>query len=278
MKNCLVVFPLYKQPTVLELSFLENGLEKTSNFDHVIVAPQSLEINAHFGNLNSLKVIRFENFYFESLFGYNQLMLSAKFYQKFSDYKYILIHQSDVFLFQDNLAEWCNKGYDYIGAPWFRPEKLNQTAIQKWLSALKTSLFHHKKYNQRHNKCGNGGLSLRKVSTALQVLKDCPKSLLNKYYYLDKACYNEDIFWSLEAPALVADFKIPDLEEGLQFAFEFKPKEAFALKAEQLPFGCHAPLKHEPAFWSKYIPSIKQYAVQNRILINMAVCCIEVNS
>ncbi len=278
MKSCLIIFPLYKQPSQLELQFLENGLDKTIDFDHLIVAPTCLEIDSKFGKLSKIKVLRFENFYFESLFGYNQLMLSAKFYNQFTDYEYILIHQSDVFLFKDNLQDWCDKGYDYIGAPWFRPEKLKDHPLKKWFNKLRTSLFHHKKYAERHNKCGNGGLSLRRVSSAIQVLEACPKSLLNKYYYQNKACYNEDIFWSLEAPCLVPDYKIPTLEIGLQFAFEFKPEEAFALKSNELPFGCHAPLKHEPAFWGKYIPSLKTYAVQNRILINMAVCCFEANS
>ena len=48
------------------------------------------------------------------------LMLSPFFYESFLDFKYVLIHQLDVFIFKDELNYWCNQNYDYIGAPWFK--------------------------------------------------------------------------------------------------------------------------------------------------------------
>lgn len=44
-------------------------------------------------------------------------MLSAEFYDRFAAYEYVLIYQLDAFVFADRLAEFCQMGYDYIGAP-----------------------------------------------------------------------------------------------------------------------------------------------------------------
>lgn len=45
-------------------------------------------------------------------------MLSAEFYERFLAWDYILLCQTDAFVFRDELADWCARGYDYIGAPW----------------------------------------------------------------------------------------------------------------------------------------------------------------
>ena len=50
---------------------------------------------------------------------YNRLMMSEQFYRAFEGYEYILIYQLDCLVFSNALEEWCRKGYDYIGAPWF---------------------------------------------------------------------------------------------------------------------------------------------------------------
>lgn len=44
-------------------------------------------------------------------------MLEADFYRRFGKYKYMLIYQLDAFVFSDKLLDFCEMGYDYIGAP-----------------------------------------------------------------------------------------------------------------------------------------------------------------
>lgn len=61
-------------------------------------------------------------------------MLTKEFYLRFRQWEYLLIYQLDAYVFQDELMDWCNKGYDYIGAPFL---KLNREV--DW------------------NNCGNGG-------------------------------------------------------------------------------------------------------------------------
>lgn len=256
MKSCVVVFPLYKKPDALELAFLENGIRLTQGFKQVLVAPEGLAIDHSFGNLERLEVKRFSAHYFESIKGYNQLLLSRAFYATFALFDYILIHQADVYLFKDELKIWCEKDYDYIGAPWFRPDKLNQGLVYHTLLKAKLAFKKDKVYATRHNKVGNGGLSLRKVSTALNVLATVTPAVLKPYLQAEAPGFNEDIFWSLVAPTVLPSYKIPDMVEAMQFAVEFEPEEAYKVLNETLPFGCHAPLKHAPTFWKKFIPAL----------------------
>ena len=133
VKQCVVIFPAYRSLSKIEFDFLENGLRKTEGFTQVIIAPQSLIIDKSFGDLQNLKVIRFANYYFESISGYNKLLLSLEFYNRFKEYEYLLIHQSDAYLFKNELDYWCQKGFDYIGAPWYRSSKLNKGLIYRFI-------------------------------------------------------------------------------------------------------------------------------------------------
>ncbi len=256
MKSCVVVFPLYKSPDPLELLFLENGIRLTNGFKQVIVAPEGLLIDSSFGMLEELEVKRFSRHYFEGLSGYNQLLLSRGFYTTFALFDYILIHQADVFLFKNELASWCEKNYDYIGAPWFRPDKLNRGFLFKLLQQVKLAFKKNKVYANRHNKVGNGGLSLRKVRTALKVLEIVQPLLIKQYTHTEGPEFNEDIFWSLVAPTLLPSYTVPEMREAMQFAVEFEPAKAYEILNQNLPFGCHAPLKHDVEFWKKFIPAL----------------------
>src|SRR5690606_24654874 len=95
--------------------------------------------------------------------------------------------------------------------------------------------------NRLVNKVGNGGFSLRKISSHKRW------SFLTRFLFkwLPK---NEDIIWSLFVP-----FKKPSSREALLFAFELQPSRSFELTNHQLPFGCHAWQKYEHGFWEKYI-------------------------
>lgn len=256
MKSCVVAFPLYQTPNALELAFLENGMRLTEGYKQVIVAPEGLAINSSFGQLEKLEVKRFAKHYFQGISGYNQLLLSTNFYHTFKQFDYLLIHQADVFLFKNELAAWCEKDYDYIGAPWFRPDKLNLKGTAKLLNEVKLFFKKNKVFASRHNRTGNGGFTLRKVETAVKVLATVDPSLLRRYTHQQGDAFNEDIFWSLVAPTLT-DFKIPDWPEAMQFAVEFNPAIAYQYLNHQLPFGCHAPLKHDPQFWAQFIPGLR---------------------
>ena len=88
--------------------------------------------------------------FFTSVSSYSRLMLSKQFYQDFRNYEYLLVYQLDCLVFADHLEQWCNQGYDYIGAPLFRVKGQPESGFS--------------------GAC-NGGFSLRKVNSFLQVLE-----------------------------------------------------------------------------------------------------------
>jgi Protein of unknown function (DUF5672) len=140
-----LVTPVVKFPLSVEEEIsLRHLREYLGGFDRYIIGPQTLPQQFADFELRSFPIR-----YFVDRFGYNRLLMMEKFYQAFAEYEYILIYQLDCLVLGSNLEEWCRKGWDYIGAPWLRdPEDPT-----KGFSAV-----------------GNGGLSLRRVQSALEVL------------------------------------------------------------------------------------------------------------
>jgi hypothetical protein len=116
-----------------------------AQFDRYIIGLQSLP-----EEFSDFKLRRFPAPHFADLYSYNRLLLTKEFYRAFADYEYILIYQLDCLVFASNLEEWCGKGWDYVGAPWLK----DAVDPSKGFSAV-----------------GNGGLSLRRVQSALAVLR-----------------------------------------------------------------------------------------------------------
>ncbi len=248
-RPAIVVFPIYRVPTELELNFLENGSRKLSKYDQVIVCQKKLKITKAYGTLSNLPVIRFDCDYFENIHGYNHLMLSSEFYNTFTNYEFILIHQPDVYIFRDELKYWCSKNYSYVGSPWLRK---NDSGLKSCFNFFRKLI--QPSYGNKHNKVGNGGFSLRNVEDFLEILKLTPPQILETFKKNKHHSYNEDVFWSLTAPKINPFFKIPKYTDALEFGIEFEPEKALELNQGQLPFGCHAPVVHGLVFWKKYIP------------------------
>jgi Protein of unknown function (DUF5672) len=118
--------------------------EYLGGFDRYIIGQQTLP-----KEFSDFALRPFPIRYFRSRFGYNHLLMTEPFYRAFSDYEYILIYQLDCLVFASNLEEWCRKDWDYIGAPWLNN---SDDPAQGFLGV------------------GNGGLSLRRVTSALAVL------------------------------------------------------------------------------------------------------------
>jgi hypothetical protein len=244
-----VVIPIYKQFIELskeELSSLNQVLETAHNHNIVIACHEAINFKDYSSNARTkkveLNVIHFDKSYFENIKGYNRLMLNVDFYKAFKNFEYILIYQLDAWLFYDHINLWCEKGYDYIGAPWL------ETNVRSWVVAFpwKLRLIYNFLYLFKPMKfVGNGGFSLRKVSSCISFLQK-QETLAKKW-----AC-NEDLFWSY-ATILDKKFRIPEHKEALSFSFEFEPILAYKLNHEKLPMGCHAWGKYKPEFWREKI-------------------------
>ena len=240
-----IVIPAYKEMlSEFERISLKQCANILKNYPKILITPYGLRLGAYFEIFNNSKVIHFDKKYFEGFKGYNKLMMSQEFYENFIEYNYILIHQIDVFIFKDELEEWCKKNYDYIGAPWYRETIKAFTYI-----AQKNSIFRALKLvftKNLNNRAGNGGLSLRKIQSAIECLK-LERKLAENWKI------NEDYFWSFFSRSVEGEFKIPEFKEALKFAIEKKPRKAFILNNSQLPFGVHAWDKWDFEFWKPFI-------------------------
>ena len=271
-KRVAVVTPVVQWPLSAEeeisLWHLRKHLER---FDRYVIGLEALP-----KELADFRLRRFPSRYFADRFAYNGLLLTKRFYRAFADYEYILVYQLDCLVFAGNLEEWCAKGWDYAGAPWFAdPEEPS-----KGFAGV-----------------GNGGLSLRRVRRALEVLGsrrllDDPaakgvktgerskilyeglegrpslkrmavagKTLLHWFGYHNNVRWltrkmardhsHEDLFWAYEARKAVGDFRVPEPREALEFAFEAAPRSCYEMNGRRLPFGCHAWAKYDREFWEE---------------------------
>jgi len=254
-----ILIPIYKSyfGELEEKSFLQ-CIKIFKDYQIVLIQPEGLDSIFITKHSSGIAVESFPERYFKSIEGYNELLLTDSFYERFLDTKFILIHQLDAFVFKDELEEWCNKEYDYIGAPWIATSQ--NTLWSKYFNKVARN-FRSKRKNEREEtffKVGNGGFSLRKTSSHYAIAKQNRSIILEFLKAEVKQIYAiEDVFWSLQAPKLQADFKIPDYKEAVYFAIDRKPKIALALCNNELPFGCHGINKPKVIdFWK---PILDQY-------------------
>lgn len=252
MSSVISVIPIYKDHlSEAELLSLRHFKTYLANYPSIIVVPEKLIIPKE---LTGFNYIRLAPAHFRSVETYSRLLLARSFYSLFSDYTYILLYQLDALVFSSDLDVWVNKDYDYVGAPLFN-------SVVGFLSDPKYERI----------SVGNGGLSLRKISSFLRVL-DSEESTtghaitmyqsLRRYAHLRRNIwldhptaypFNEDGFWSFEAHKYLPEFSKPDWREAAQFSIEKNPRKMFSEIGEQLPFGCHAWEKYDKEFWSNFL-------------------------
>jgi len=259
-KDVAIVIPLYnkhlKPDESISLRQLDKHLKKYPKY---FLSPNNLRAKEL--DRPGYRTIRFDKSYFTGREPYNKLLLQKDFYLAFKKYKYILIYQLDALVFSDKLLYWCNKGYDYISSPWF---------------ASKIGFFTNKKNSPKSG--GNGGFSLRSVPKSIKVLekvqlltkRKATNTIVRKLWFLsavltgkshkiwlnalaDNYPFNEDGFWSLEAPKYLPGFKVAPFKEALKFGFETHPAMSFKLNGGKLPFGCHAWARYDRKFWEKHL-------------------------
>ena len=283
MKNCIVVIPIYKNvPAREESASIRQTFRVLGQHDIVFVTHAECLLDAYREIAEAehctLRTEFFDKGYFDSTAHYSDLCLSEEFYLRFKDYEYMLICQTDAWVFRDELDYWCSQGYDYIGAPIYFP-------------------YSSKRFTHIFYGVGNGGFSLRRIEYCLRIIRADhhriflkPGILAKIYWY--SFLYNEDYgrnrlqriwllplsvakmlgfrnsvarfreagceedailsFWAHNAWGLTC--RVPDETEAARFSFEVHPEYLFHKTGDRLPFGCHAFVKWDyDHFWRKYI-------------------------
>jgi hypothetical protein len=257
---CVVVIPIHSEtPTELELISFQQCFMVLGEHTIRIIAPEGLNLNRYKAVIPVIEVIYIDPIWQSSVEKYNKLKLSQFFYKLFADYQFLLTYELDAFVFKDELLYWCNKGYDYIGAPWFvgydnptddflgvgnsgfslRNIAAMQRAIKKVY--IKEAAYHT--FGKKNN------LTF-KLSTWLNYLR----IYFGENYTIQFATHkNEDAFIAEIITAEIKDFKIAPVEEAMQFSFEVKPEYLYHMNQNRLPMGCHAWWKYDLGFWKPYI-------------------------
>ncbi len=271
MSVCIVI-PVYKATlTSYETVALTQCMRILGHYTIIFAKPDSLDLSPLLQTLPvdaspaTMETRSFSDDYFRSVMSYNRLMLAPVFYEAFSTFDYMLIHQLDAFVFRDELADWCKRGYDYVGAPWLRDCDFTSPWAERWFNAKKQvaiwlDLRKADGVTPREittlNGVGNGGLSLRHIAHSLKALRRMKKRLA-AYEAVTMHQFNEDVFWGVEVNRYWPHLNVPDFRTAMRFAVEFYPERAISVYNQGLlPFGCHAWDIHGTDYWR---PIFAQY-------------------
>ncbi|MBR7105010.1 MAG: hypothetical protein IKC65_08700 [Lentisphaeria bacterium] len=265
--NTVIVIPFYSPEMKPEerASLVQASRVFADKRDIVFAVPRTLDCRAYLDIIPRAQVQRFDDAFFTSVSSYSSLLLTQGFYRRFETYDFMLIYQLDGWVFRDSLDDWCRRGYEYVGAPfWMKDGKKDIPVV------------------------GNGGVSLRNIAAMLRVLsfpekrmfppglllRFCRNSAAAGHYiralvpllrlagilpnsrgrYLEKVrrkiLDQEDVVFYFLSQAFTPDgLRMPDLEEAALFALDATPRTFF----RELPVFCHAWMKNDPEFWKKYI-------------------------
>lgn len=237
MNTVAVVIPIYQADlTPNERISLAQCIRILGSHPICIVKPVSLAIDSLLADYLTVRTETFDDAYFQTVHTYNQLLCADHFYERFAAYDYMLIYQLDAFVMRDELLNWCDRGYDFIGAP-RKGVGLPPTGQSASVRTLTTRFLQRPLLN--------GGLSLRRVAACRRLLR-----LYHRFFR--PWAGNEDSFFSLHFPRLLLFrpfMRLPSIREALLFAFEVSPRQGLLVTQGQLPMGVHAWDKYDLAFW-----------------------------
>ena len=249
-----------------EKASLKQCYQVLGRYRIVLVCPKGLNVEVY-RSIQPNAEFEFIDPHWQASYGmFNRLKIEPLLYKKYENYRFMLYYELDAWVFRDELIDWCNAGYDYIGAPWIKD--------------FENSIPRFYPYG------GNGGFSLRNIRSHLRVLSiykimKTPKQVWqyhkrfhssfqlflrlpvillrvlgfqnNSVYITKKFWGNEDAYWSKIAIKIDPAFRPAPPEVALKFSFEKHPSVLFPMNENKLPFGCHAFEKHDHTFWKPYI-------------------------
>lgn len=243
-----VVIPIYRKLVLSERIALEQMHKVLKDKTNVFaIYPKGLDISEHLEIFPELKYYQLDSKWFESTATYSQLLIQDCFYGAyFVKYRYMLICQLDVWLVKDDILEWCEKDYDYIGAPIVVP----------------TARWHNYRIDSNGNtvvtpKVGNGGFSLRNKDTFTYLCD--PESDIWKRYNITEETTSKVIYedlWFMDELGKYYDYDKPEYNEAFKFAIDMNPdivETKYGIV--ELPTAIHAFDKNIP-YWRKRIPEL----------------------
>lgn len=264
-ENLVVILTITHKPKLTDYEYVSiKQCERVlKDYPKVFIVPKGMDVSYYKANFPSFTYHSVRPYWLSSYRRSNRLKVKPILYKAFQQYQHILFYEPDVFVFRDELKEWCAKDYSYIGAPWF----------EGYTEALPDALYRG---------VGNSGFSLRNVQDHIKAtqtfssiyrwedrdwyiskrenyylahLKFYYRLFVgnNTHYLLNNFSWNEDHFWGQFVNRNFDWFKVPDIEEARLFSFEVHPARMFDENRHKLPFGCHAWWRYDLEFWKPHI-------------------------
>lgn len=262
----VVIMAHTSKPTAAEAASFDQCLRVLGRHAIAIVCPKSLDAGYYLKRCDDAQVEpdvqRFEDKWFRSVNTYNKFMLQPDFYRRFAKYEYMLVYQLDAWVFNDELENWCEKKYLYVGAPFFNDR------------------------GERFPFAGNGGFSLRHIRSFIAVLEDSYtpaqwnydfmfvripartvlRGMVKRLIHISEMtlcristkwycamCHEHEDFIFAKVFSLLGRNNVPLPQEAALFAYERSPEGLFEETGHRLPFGCHAYEKYGRNFWRTWI-------------------------
>lgn len=247
--NFCIVVPIYQERFNNQEKASLNQLTKiiaNKEYDIVLLLPKKFDdVKQKYANIFSETKckIHFDiqhDVFFKDTFVYSRLLTNRKWYTNYLQWKYMYIYQTDCWVTKDEFEYWTSKDYDWIGGPIITLDAL-------W-----------KNLKERDGIVGNGGFSLRKISTMMDILN--PDGELCTTYPSLKKCFKniliEDRFFCDDIAALY-HINVPSLHDAGLFSIDQTPDyiRQEITSEDELPFGIHKVFSYLE-YWKKFIPEL----------------------
>jgi hypothetical protein len=261
--NPVVVIPVHSSLlSSAQLASLQQAREVLGAYPIVLVCPDSLDVAVFRRIDDGLSYERFPDDCFASFRAHQRMMISSAFYDRFRRYSHLLVYHLDAWVFRDELLDWCEQPYDYIGAPWrsgfdclglpeFRYAGNGGFSLRRVEAFARTlTMFDNRSLKSAKELVQE--FSVRKGVSKLKHLLSLPLKLVGVGNSLKQFHhhypYTEDKFWALACQVANPEFRVAPVTIATRFAFEASPEYLWKINSETLPFGCHA-WRYEQNFW-----------------------------
>ena len=248
-KNCIII-PIYKEsPGLLDklsLESLSKNLKDFSDYEVYFIYPENLGTAQWKRYVDHDVILRpFPYDYFLSTLSYSNLLESYEFWNTFEEHEYALIYQTDGYCIGGSLKEYIDMNYDYIGAPII-------TQNSRWFNVPAI---------------GNGGVSLRKIATMIEVTDSTGEFIrenkedIAKHNRMNSNMYSiyEDLYFAQLVPMLW-DFRKPNFDIATSFAYDMNADIVYEMTKHKLPLFIHA-FDKNIRFWQNILDDFKDIDV-----------------
>lgn len=246
-QSYIIATPVY-QDTLQgsELMRLAITIYNNPDVDHVFFCPEDLNTEKLQNSFPNSFFLRFSNHYFDSINTYSELMLTSSFYGNFIEYEYLIISQLDSMITR-KLSYDLFSNYDYVGAAWMNPLTAFSIGNRLFLNSRKYRFVPNRSFS-----VGNGGLSIRKTKSLIEITKRIQNPTLKFFGLGANKGLNEDVIISYFASKY--GYALPDKSIASRIFIEQYRQHPFDAWSV---YGFHALEKYDPVLekfiFEKYV-------------------------